>query len=348
MCQDGANTGGELYIRHRNAWFKFRDVKADGNCMYYCLAMCPATPLDSIDDIRKMLAKMMREPSEHLMNFFVEYHKTDENPEPSLEEWRDSVVKDTEWGSNFESSLFGAIYGVDVRIVTNSLSGFEESDTRTLLEMYQLDSEKMIPKDAPTFYLYLHKHMQPQQPTQKPNHFAILDPVSYEPPEGSIIYNRPAEEGMVATEAQSSSLFDTQIVPRRPQQTSISSPESRQQSLQREMLDPQMYMRRRSSLEMSAFSNVLSEVSTYCKVEQKKGEDARTAIKTRRANLEERKNWGNVMYEMSQVQDSEGFLQNTESEELARELLSRHQGTTKERHLRTHIENSASAGKPAC
>jgi hypothetical protein len=194
MCPDGLKMGGDLYIRHRKSWFKFRDVEADGNCMYHCLAKCPATPLSSIDDIRKVLAKMMRKPSEHLMNFFVEYHKSDENPEPSLEKWQDAVLQDSEWGSNFESSLFGAIYGVDVRIVTNSPAGLEESDTRTLLEMYEIDSEKMIPKDAPTFYLYLHKHNQPQQTTHKPNHFAILDPVDHEPPEGSVIYIPPAEE----------------------------------------------------------------------------------------------------------------------------------------------------------
>ena len=158
--------------------------------MYYCLAKCTATPLSSIDEIRKALAQAMENPSSHLMNFFVEYHKTDDNPEPSLVEWHDAVLKDSEWGSNFESSLFGAIYGVDVRIVTNSLSGLEESDTRTLLEMYRIDSIKMIPKDAPKFYLYLHQHRYPQVPTQEPNHFAILDPVDYEPPEGSVVYNR--------------------------------------------------------------------------------------------------------------------------------------------------------------
>ena len=158
--------------------------------MYYCLAKCPFTPLSSIDDIRKVLAQAMENPSKNLMNFFVEYHKTDDNPEPSLVQWHDAVLKDSEWGSNFESSLFGALYGVDVRIVTNNISGLEESDTRTLLEMYQIDSKKMIPKDAPIFYLYLHQHMHPQVPTQKPNHFAILDPVDYEPPEGSVVYAR--------------------------------------------------------------------------------------------------------------------------------------------------------------
>jgi hypothetical protein len=184
---------GDLFIRHRDAWFMFRDVEADGNCMYYCLAKCPATPLTSTDEIRKALVKLMSSPSDHLKNFFIEYHKTDENPEPSLQKWKESVSTDTEWGSNFESSLFGAIYGVDVRIITNRPRGFEESDTRTLLEMYQVDSKKMIPKDAPVYYLYLHKHGHPLEPTIKPNHFAILDPVNYEPPEGSIIYDRSKE-----------------------------------------------------------------------------------------------------------------------------------------------------------
>lgn len=184
MCDD-------LYIQHKESWFKFTDVKADGNCMYYCLAKCPMTPLSSADAIRKVLAEIMRKPSETLMNFFVEYHKTDDNPKPSLQEWEDTVLQETEWGSNFESSLFGAIFGVDIRIVTNTPSGLEECDTRTLLTMYEIDAEKVIPEDSPAFYLYLHKHLQPEQPTQKPNHFAVLELVDHDPPDGSKLYKHP-------------------------------------------------------------------------------------------------------------------------------------------------------------
>eukprot|EP00546_Thalassionema_frauenfeldii_P022054 CAMPEP_0178906030 /NCGR_PEP_ID=MMETSP0786-20121207/6607_1 /TAXON_ID=186022 /ORGANISM="Thalassionema frauenfeldii, Strain CCMP 1798" /LENGTH=1508 /DNA_ID=CAMNT_0020577709 /DNA_START=199 /DNA_END=4725 /DNA_ORIENTATION=+ len=184
MCDD-------LYIQHKESWFKFTDVKADGNCMYYCLAKCPMTPLSSADAIRKVLAEIMRKPSETLMNFFVEYHKTDDDPEPSLQEWEDTVLQETEWGSNFESSLFGAIFGVDIRIVTNTPSGLEECDTRTLLTMYEIDAEKVIPEDSPAFYLYLHKHLQPEQPTKKPNHFAVLELVDHDPPDGSKLYKHP-------------------------------------------------------------------------------------------------------------------------------------------------------------
>jgi len=181
----------ELYIQHKDSWFKFTDVKADGNCMYYCLAKCPLTPLSSADAIRKVLAEIMRKPSETLMNFFVEHHKTDDNPEPSLQEWEDAVLNDSEWGSNFESSLFGAIFGIDVRIITNTPFGLEECDTKTLLTMYEIDAEKVIPNNAPSFYLYLHKHLQPEQPTQKANHFGFLELVKHDPPNGSKLYKHP-------------------------------------------------------------------------------------------------------------------------------------------------------------
>lgn len=338
-----------LYIRHKNAWFQFRDVEADGNCMYYCLAKCPATPLSSVDDIRQLLAKMMKSPSENLMNFFVEYHKSDDNPEPSLEKWQDTVMKEREWGSNFESSLFGAIYGVDIRIVTNTPTGLEESDTRTLLDMYQIDSETMIPKNAPTFYLYLHKHTLPQQPTKKPNHFAILDPVDHDPPEGSVIYTHPVANessslanSTASTKASAEADGNSTSSSSQKRKKQQSSSEQKGQTPAPNDVEGRVRRKetreRRTSIEMSALSNVLSEISTYDRSNANIGDAGKERRNQRRASMEDRKSWRNVMSEMSMMHQSEPNFDVAYTSESRRGDLTRRPASAREKRIRRKSE----------
>jgi hypothetical protein len=139
------NDDPSLYIGLKGAYYQFRDVPGDGNCLFHALAKIPALPFSSAQEVRNTVVsyvlhgqagdyRLKPTAARTLQRCTQSFYK--EDVECWAERMKECGTERKHWGTTWEATIVAYMCGIEIIVLTNLHSGFEKVSSKETLRMW--------------------------------------------------------------------------------------------------------------------------------------------------------------------------------------------------------------------